>query len=185
MARTYLPVMRDPQALRDSVSDAHLVWFALAVVQRVDTSALHACHRREGVGRPAYDPETLLAVLTYADCRGERSSRRIERLCRVDPAYRMLSGGQAPDHSTIARFRQQNQGLVVRLAAEVSQLSEAAGLAPYEAGQGRLFAIDDVPWPAAGLSHPPTPARPLGGASGWGPRPGGEAGSNQVMSSMR
>jgi transposase len=150
MARTYVPVKRDPHEMRESLSDAHLVWFALAVVQRADTTALHASHPKDGRGRPAYDPEMLLAVLTYAYCRGQRSSRRIEGLCGADPAYRMLSGGQKPDHATIARFRQQNLDLVVRLVTEVSHLCAAAGLGTHEGGQGRLFAIDEPSRPAAG-----------------------------------
>jgi transposase len=146
MAKTYLPVTRNPQNMRDGASDAHLVWFALAVVQRADTSVLHASHRNDGAGRPAFNPEVLLAVLTYAGCRGGQSSRRIEHLCRADPAYRMLCGGQEPDHSTVARFQRQYGELILRMVAEVRQLCAAADLATCGltgAEQGQLFAIEE------------------------------------------
>jgi transposase len=47
----------------------------------------------------------LLAVLLYAYCTGTRSSRRIERRCQEDIAFRVLAGNSTPDHVTIARFR--------------------------------------------------------------------------------
>lgn len=134
MAFTCLPVDRDQQFLlppdmRDWLAAGHLVWFVLDVVARVDTSALHARHRRDGVGRRAYDPDMLLALLIYAYCGGVRSSRQIERLCEVDVAFRVISANRAPDHTTIARFRQDHQPDAVRLFIEVLTLCAAAGLA--------------------------------------------------------
>jgi transposase len=41
----------------------------------------------------------------YAYAIGERLSRRIERRCREDVAFRVITVNQAPDHTTIARFR--------------------------------------------------------------------------------
>ena len=48
----------------------------------------------------------MVALLLYAYCLGERSSRRIERLCQRDVAFRVITANQSPDHTTIARFRQ-------------------------------------------------------------------------------
>ena len=68
MARDYLRVDRDqpfllPPSMRDWLPEDHLAWFVLDVVDRLDTSALHARHPRGGVGRRAYDPDMLLALL--------------------------------------------------------------------------------------------------------------------------
>ena len=68
MALSYVSVERDqlflvPPSMRDWLPEGHLVWFVLDVVERVDTSALHARHPNDGVGRRAYDPEVLLALL--------------------------------------------------------------------------------------------------------------------------
>ena len=109
MAFEYVPVDRDQQFLlppdvREWLPSTHLVWFVLDVVARVDTSRLHARHRRDGVGRRAYDPDMLLALLVYAYCTGQRSSRQIERLCEVDVAYRVICANSVPDHTTIARI---------------------------------------------------------------------------------
>jgi hypothetical protein len=47
----------------------------------------------------------LVAVLVWAYAHRETSSRRMEELCRTDVAFRVICGGNLPDHSTIARFR--------------------------------------------------------------------------------
>ena len=117
-----------PPSVRDWLPEGHLVWFVLDVVARVDTSGLHARHPRDGVGRRAFDPDMLLALLVYSYCMGERSSRQIERLCEVDVAYRVICANWVPDHTTIARFRQDHQGEAVRLFTDVLMMCAACGL---------------------------------------------------------
>lgn len=134
MARGYLPVDRDqqfllPPSMRDWLPEGHLAWFVLEVVERLDTSVLHGRHPNVGVGRRAYDPDMLLAVLLYAYCSGVRSSRRIERLCEVDVAFRVLAANHAPDHTTIARFRQDHEDIAVALFVDALVLCAEAGLA--------------------------------------------------------
>jgi hypothetical protein len=47
----------------------------------------------------------LATVLVWAYAHGITSSRRIEELCRTDVAFRVICGGNLPDHVTFARFR--------------------------------------------------------------------------------
>jgi transposase len=134
MAFGYLRVDREqrfllPPDMREWLAEGHLVWFVIDVVDRIDCSVLHARSRRGGVGRRGYDPEMLLALLLYAYCCGVRSSRQIERLCEVDVAYRVLAGGRRPDHSTIARFRQDHEAAAQELFVEVLAVCARAGLA--------------------------------------------------------
>lgn len=134
MAFGYVPVIRDqqfllPPSLQDWLPESHLVWFVVDVVERVDTTVLHRRHRNDGAGRRAYDPDMLLALLIYAYCTGVRSSRQIERLCEVDVAYRVIAANTVPDHTTIARFRQDHQAQAVQLFTDVLVLCQAAGLA--------------------------------------------------------
>lgn len=134
MARGYIPVDRDQQFLippdiRDWLAENHLVWFLLQVVERLDTSGLHARRRRGGQGRAGYDPDMLLALLIYAYCTKVRSSRQIERLCETDVAYRVICAGHRPDHSTIARFRQEHGEFAEQLFADVLEICAEAGLA--------------------------------------------------------
>jgi transposase len=134
VARGYIPVDRGQQFLippdmRDWLGENHLVWWLLEVVDRLDTTELHRARRRGGVGRAGYDPDMLLALLVYAYCTKVRSSRQIERLCETDVAYRVICAGRAPDHSTIARFRQEHARGARRLFADVLEICAQAGLA--------------------------------------------------------
>lgn len=134
MAHGYVPVDRDqpfllPPDMREWLPEQHLVWFVLEVVARVDTAVLHAAHPNDGVGRRAYDPDMLMALLIYAYCTGQRSSRQIERLCEVDIAYRIVCANRVPDHTTIARFRQNHEQVAVSLFTDVLLLCAEAGLA--------------------------------------------------------
>jgi transposase len=134
MARGYIPVDRGQQFLippdmREWLPEDHLVWWLLAVVERLDTSALHRRRRRGGQGRAGYDPDMLLALLVYAYCTKVRSSRQIERLCETDVAFRVICAGRVPDHSTIARFRQEQAEVAAKLFADVLEICAQAGLA--------------------------------------------------------
>ncbi len=82
----------------------HLAWFVLDAVAEMDLAAFYGVYRRDGWGRPAYDPAMMVALLLYSYARSERSSRGIERRCAEDVAYRVIAANKVPDHSTLARF---------------------------------------------------------------------------------
>ena len=135
MSQRYLPREREQQylmpiSLRDWLPEEHFAWFVLEAVEQLDLSAFHAAYRDDGWGRQAYDPALLLALLLYAYCEGERSSRRIERRCREDIAFRVLSANQQPDHATICRFRQRHEQALAGLFVEAPRLCAEASLAP-------------------------------------------------------
>lgn len=133
MAKGYRPVDRDQQFLlapnmADWLPEGHLVWFVLDAVAQLDTSAFHRRRRTGGVGRAGYDPDMLLALLIYAYATGVRSSRRIERLCADHVAYRVACAQDAPDHSTIARFRADHDAALIDVFAQVLRLCDRAGM---------------------------------------------------------
>jgi hypothetical protein len=70
----------------------------------------------------------VVALVLYAYCTDERSSRGIERRCRQDIAYRVITGNQAPDHATIARFIRRHQRSLDELFGGVLRLCAKAGL---------------------------------------------------------
>ena len=135
MAERYLPCGRNqqylmPASLRDWLPEDHFAWFVLEAVEQLDLSAFHAAYRDDGWGHQAYDPAMMLALLLYAYCEGERSIRRIERRCREDIAFRVLSANQQLDHATICRFRQRHEQALAGLFVEAPRLCAEAGLAP-------------------------------------------------------
>ena len=70
----------------------------------------------------------MVALIVYAYAIGERSSRRIERRCREDVAFRVITANQAPDHATIARFRVRHERALGELFGQVLGLCADAGL---------------------------------------------------------
>jgi transposase len=115
--------------MADWLPEDHLVWFVIDVVDTIDTSAFHSRHPNDGPGRPAYDPEIMLALLVYAYCCGMRSSRRIEAACVTDVAFKVAAAGLCPDHRTIAEFRASHEAAIEDFFVEVLRLCAATGLA--------------------------------------------------------
>lgn len=117
-----------PVDMREWLVADHLVWFVLDVVGQFDLSGFRARHRLGGVGREAYDPGMLLALLIYGYAVGERSSRRIERLCGTDVAFRVICAQDVPDHTTIARFRRVHAERFEQVFAQVLVLCARSGM---------------------------------------------------------
>jgi transposase len=117
-----------PPSLRDWLPENHLAWFVIDAVAQLDLTAFHVAYRADGHGRPAHDPAMMVALLLYGYAIGERSSRRLERRCVEDVATRVICANQAPDHTTIARFRQRHETALAELFGEVLALCAEAGL---------------------------------------------------------
>ncbi len=144
MSRKYLPVNREkpmflPLDMQEWVPRDHFVWFLIDVAGQLDTSAVEA-GTSPGKGRPGYDPRMLVTLVMYAMSCGERSSRQIEDRTRVDAAFRIASGNQVPDHSTLCRFRQRTGGEggpLEDLFTQVLYVCAVAGL-----GRLRVISVD-------------------------------------------
>lgn len=95
--------------MRDWLREENLAWFVPECLELMDLTPFYARYRQDGRGGAAFPPDVMVAILTYAYCTHERSSRRIERLCRRDVGYRIIAGGATPDHATLARFRREYQ----------------------------------------------------------------------------
>ena len=144
MSRKYLPVNREkpmflPLDMQEWVPRDHFVWFLIDVAGQLDTSAVEA-GTSPGKGLPGYDPRMLVTLVMYAMSCGERSSRQIEDRTRVDAAFRIASGNQVPDHSTLCRFRQRTGGEggpLEDLFTQVLYVCAVAGL-----GRLRVISVD-------------------------------------------
>jgi transposase len=117
-----------PVSMADWLEEDHLAWFVIDIVAEIDTARFHTRHRNDGVGRPAYDPDMMLALLFYAYGTGLRSSRRIEAACRSDAAFRVICGSATPDHATICRFVCDHERAIEETFVQVLRLCAAAGL---------------------------------------------------------
>jgi transposase len=100
----------------------------IEAIEELDLEPFYAGYRADGHGRSAHDPKMMVTLLAYAYAVGERSSRGIERRCREDVAFRVITANQAPDHATIARFRVRHQEALADLFGQVLGLCADAGL---------------------------------------------------------
>jgi transposase len=96
---------------------ARLVW---AFVEGLDLSEFYdRIKARDAVaGRPATDPQVVLAVWLYATLEGIGSARAIDRLCQQHAAYRWLCGGAPINHDLLATFRREHAALLDRLLTQ-------------------------------------------------------------------
>src|SRR3712207_2006451 len=117
-----------PPSLREWLPDDHLAWCVLDAVAEMNLASFYAAYRHDGWGRAAHDPAMMVALLLYGYAIGVRSSRGIERHCRDDGAFRVITANRTPDHATIARFRARHEDAIGELFGEVLALCAKAGL---------------------------------------------------------
>src|ERR671911_2105823 len=153
MAQNFIACDRDqelllPPSLREWLPEEHWAWFVLDAVGEVDLAAFYGSYRDDGWGRAAHDPAMMVALFVYAYAIGERSARGIERRCRDDVAFRVISANQAPDHATIARFRARHEQAIAELFGGVLELCAQAGLVKVG-----IVAVDGTKIAAAATHH--------------------------------
>jgi transposase len=117
-----------PPSLLEWVPEDHLVWTVLGAVDELDLTGIYGAYRPDGHGRPAYEPRMMAALLLYSYSKGIQSSREIERRCREDVAFMVITARRAPDHSTIAEFRRRHERALAGLFTGVLGLCRKAGL---------------------------------------------------------
>lgn len=101
-------VVRDLDSL---VAEDHPVRAIWAFLEGLDLSAFYSSIKAvvDRPGRPASDPEVLLALWVYATAQGIGSARRLARLCIEHDVYRWLCGGVPVDYHLLADFRVNQQ----------------------------------------------------------------------------
>jgi transposase len=117
-----------PPSLQEWLPEKDMAWFIIDVVEQMELSAYYRKYRGDGRGQEAYDPSMMVALLVYAYSNGIQSSRSIERLCERDIGFKIIAGDEKPDHTTIARFRQDNGKAIEELFTEALKLCRKAGL---------------------------------------------------------
>jgi hypothetical protein len=79
---------------------------------------------------PRFRPRTLLTLLGYAYASGTYESEEVSVLCATDPAFREISGKDAPATRALERFRRENRGLLKWVLVQIFKraLREKYGL---------------------------------------------------------
>ena len=118
-----------PPSPREWLSEDHQVYFLLDLIDELDLSAiLIPAQAKDPRGEKGFDPRMMMMLLLYAYCVGIVSSRKIERACYEDLAFRVLTGNQQPDHSRISDFRRRNLDALKGLFVQILRLCQIAGM---------------------------------------------------------
>lgn len=109
------------RALDSMVAEDHPVRAIWGFLQGLDLSDFYSSIRAvlDSPGRPASDPQVLLALWIYATVDGVGSARRLDRLCQEHDAYRWLCGGVPVNYHTLADFRTSHQEALDKLLTEI------------------------------------------------------------------
>ena len=128
--RAYDPgqVLLMPPSIADWVPEDHLARFVSELVDEVIDLEPFLAVFTEKRGFPPYDPRLMLKVLIYGYTTGVRSSRKIEKACHDDVAFRFLAANQAPDFRSVARFRRRHLAALDALFLEILKLCRQAGM---------------------------------------------------------
>ena len=113
------------------------------VETRMDLSRFDDRYTNDETGRSAYDPKILLKIVLFGYSRGMMSSRRIEWACQKNVTFIALSGGQHPDHSTIAAFVSSMKDEILPLFRDVLLVCEEMDLLG-----GTFFALGGLRLPS-------------------------------------
>lgn len=119
-----------PVALDALLPDEHRARAVWQYVEGLDLAPLYDRIRAtEGqAGRPATDPQLLLALWLYATIDGVGSARALARLCDEHLAYQWLCGGVPMNHTTLAEFRTAHVAYLDTLLTHSVATLMAAGL---------------------------------------------------------
>jgi transposase len=116
-----------PPTVDDLLPSDHLARFVVEVVERLDLTPILSQYEARGRGSTPYHPALLLALLFYGYASATMSSRKIERACRYDLAYRFIAGGHVPDHDTINSFRKRHLAAISELFVQILLMAREMG----------------------------------------------------------
>lgn len=116
-----------PPSPTEWLPEDHLARFVMDVVGQLDLSAIHARYQRmDPRGVQPYHPLMMTSLLIYGYCVGVASSRKIEKKTYEDVAFRVIAGGEHPDHNRISEFRRVHLEALADLFGQVLALAKKA-----------------------------------------------------------
>ncbi|MBM4169474.1 MAG: transposase [Ignavibacteria bacterium] len=96
MANTYHPYDADqpflmPPSLTEWLPKDHLVYFVRDLLTEIDLSPITWMYGREERRYPPYHPMAMTGIRLYGYSTGVTSSRKLEKRCQEDVAFRLLA----------------------------------------------------------------------------------------------
>ena len=126
-----------PENIKDWVPEDDFSLILVDLISVLDLSPIYNQYRSDGQGSAFYNPEIMVGLSLYTYFQGTRSSRQIEKMCRYDVGYRIVTRNSFPDHSTISRFFKTNGSYLASLFIQILILLNEGGLI-----DNRVLALD-------------------------------------------
>lgn len=115
-----------PPVIEDFVPPSHLARVVDEVVEALDTKEIE--DKYSDLGQNTYHPKIQLKLLFYGYATGNRSGRKIARMCETDTAYMYLAQMYRPDFRTINYFRKENLDKIKRYFVDIVRMCRALGM---------------------------------------------------------
>lgn len=115
-----------PPVIEDFVPPSHLARVVDEVVEALDTKEIE--DKYSDLGQNTYHPKIQLKLLFYGYATGNRSGRKIARMCETDTAYMYLAQMYRPDFRTINDFRKNNLDEIKRYFVQIIRICKGLGM---------------------------------------------------------
>lgn len=124
-------MIRDLDSLVAQDHPARAIW---SLLENLDLSGFYGSIKAvlDRPGRPATDPQVLLAVWLLGTVQGEGSARKLARLCAEHDAYRWLCGGVPINYHMLSDFRVAHRAALDDLLTQIVGSLMAAGAVTLE-----------------------------------------------------
>ena len=116
-----------PPSLSDFIDEGHPAHMINDLVDRLDLTILE--NRYGAMGQPAYQPRMMLKVILYGFTVGIFSSRKLQRACQENLAFKYLAGMETPAFKTFIEFRRRHREDMKAVFVQTVKLARELGLA--------------------------------------------------------
>jgi len=116
-----------PPSLSDFLDESHPAHVINDIVEKLDLSRLE--NRYGHMGQPAYHPRMMLKVTLYGFTVGIFSSRKLQRACQENLAFKYLAGMETPAFKTFIEFRRRHRDDMKAVFVQTVKLARELGMA--------------------------------------------------------
>lgn len=116
-----------PPSLNDFLEESHPARMINDIVDRLELKRL--TERYGPMGQPAYHPRMMLKVILYGFTVGIFSSRKLQRACQENLAFKYLAGMETPAFKTFIEFRRRHRKDMKAVFVQTVKLARELGLA--------------------------------------------------------
>ena len=116
-----------PPSLSDFIHEDHPAHMINDLVDRLDLTVLE--NRYGAMGQPAYQPRMMVKVILYGFTVGIFSSRKLQRACQENLAFKYLAGMETPAFKTFIEFRRRHREDMKAVFVETVKLARELGMA--------------------------------------------------------